>query len=107
MAVAPRSFQCPRCRRAYAPVLSCKTCVICRDDDGHLLDTFASDCPPIYDATRTQKLRDQYAEFLRRYHRHTERRKAMGYPDPDELGAMEARKEVKRLRELEEMYAAS
>lgn len=71
------------------------------------LDTFQADAMPTYDHGKAKKLREQWREFDRRYLRHTERRKRLGFGDPDAIGAMEGRKAAAELRQLEEAVNAS
>ena len=101
-----RSFECPRCSRRYPAISEYRRCVVCRDADEMPLDTMHSDTMPTHDHGKARKLRDQYREFDRRYLLHQERRKRLGFGNPDAIGAMEGRKAAKQLRELEELVNA-
>ena len=105
-ATVTRSFECPDCARRYPPNTSHKRCVVCRDADGYGLDTIHSDDKPTLTHNEAQELGKRYREFERRYAQHRERRKRLGFGDPEAIGAMEGRKVAAQLRELEALVNA-
>ena len=38
------------------------------------------------------------------YYKQVEHRRSMGYPEPEEVGRMQAKKEIERMRELESLW---
>lgn len=101
-----RSMECPKCSRTYSPITSHNRCAVCRDSQGHLIETFPSDRLPIFNADKRRALKQVWDEHERRYERHVERRKKMGYPDPDEVGRMQGRQLANQLRELEQAFGS-
>ena len=97
-----RSFECPDCSRRYPPNTSYKRCVVCRDADGYGRETVHSDDTPSLSHIEAQELNKRWREFERRYAQHKERRKRLGFGDPDAIGAMEGRKWAAFWRGMEE-----
>ena len=106
-AATPRSYECPNCAtkddgpRTYTVVPGHKICVSCRAA-GKTVQTEGSDRLPIYDAQRSAALAHLQEAFLAFYERRKLHRNKLGYADPEDIGARQARKEARQLRDLEQ-----
>ena len=98
----PRSLECSGCGRTFTVIPGHAICVSCRAEFGEALPTEGSHRLPIYDAQRAATLAHLQEAFRAFYERRREHRGRLGYPEPDAIGARQAREEAKVLRELEE-----
>lgn len=117
--VNPKSYSCPKCQTRYPPEPAFKRCLKCvttRIEPGgsevtkptRTINSWAG--PTI----RTEEARAAYRDVMckRReafeafYRKHDEHRQGLGKPDPEEIGAMEGRRQVRALRALEATWQA-
>ena len=102
----PRSYECPECIRTYTVSINHKVCPSCKVELGKDLQTEGSARLPVYDEPRVRELVANQQKFQHRYRRHQEHRRSLGYPEPDDVGARQAREESAAMKVIEEAWSA-
>jgi hypothetical protein len=101
------SLKCPKCARRYPDTATLyATCIACnkptQNDDRR---PTSSDLQAQALFTKARKMRERHFEYA--YSKHREKRRALGYPEPEDVGRMQGKREAEALRQLEALWEVS